>query len=107
MKETKLVDWLVANKPNIINVGYLPGGEETYGKVKEAIQETTPSTPVNDLVVEREGDGKGGLKMPFSPTGNTREQLLLSDLTIVVNEKGDIIPIRVTNRSETVQRFVL
>lgn len=107
MKETKLGDWIVTNKPNTINVGFLPGGEETYGKVKEVIQTSTPATPIYDFTVERVQDGSGELKIPFSKDGFNRERLLLSDLTIVVNEKGYIIPIRVTNRTESVLRFVL
>lgn len=107
MQEMKLADWLVTNKPNIVNLGCLPGGEETYVKIQDVIKQTVPGTPVRTYSPERTKDGSNMFKLEYKACGLTKNELLLSDLTILVNERGQIITLRTTNGAPTTYRFTL
>ncbi len=107
MQDMKLADWLTTYKPNIINLGCLPGGEENYVKAQDVIKSTLPGTPIRNIRVSREEGIGGMIKIPFGSENITRQELFLSDLTLISNENGDLIPLRKTNQSPTVGRFVV
>lgn len=107
MQDMKLADWLTTYKPNVINMGCLPGGEETYVKIQDVIKLTVPGTPIRLFSPERAKDGSGAIKTDYKMAGITKNELFLADLTIFINERGDIIPMRLTVKSPYVKRFVL
>lgn len=107
--KTNLIDWINTFTPNKVLVSHLPGGENVYAQMVKTIVEKFPELPVHEVELKRESNGmiSTTFKVEYQHTGITKEELFTSDLTLVVNEKEMIIPVRMTNRSGHVKEFTL
>lgn len=106
---SNLSEWIEKYDPNKVLVSHLPGGETVYADMVKTISAKFPKLPVHDIEVKREDNGwmSTVFNTEFRHTGVSKQDLFTSDLTLVVNEKGKIIPVRLTNRSETIREFIL
>lgn len=107
--QTNLLEWIEEYKPNKAVVAHLPGGEAVYAQMVKALSEKFPDLPIHDVEVNREPNRfiSTAFKVEYQQAGISKKDLLESDLTLVVNEIGKIVPIRLTVRSQMVKEFSL
>lgn len=107
--KTNLIDWIKTYTPNRVLVSNVSSDEVVYSQLVKAVAEQFPEIPVREFKCTRQSDNpmSANFKIEYQCAGITKEELITSDLTLVVVEKGMIVPIRTTNRSETVMEFTL